>query len=554
MTTPIPGIVTAAATPSYGPPSALLGPALKSLLDRQEANAKAASYYEGDRAELFASVRMRRAMLRTGIGFRFNFAKTPVDALTDRLEIASVTSTSDRANAGLAEMWQANQLDLEIPDIHRRAGEFGDAYVMVWPREDNYDDMADEGTEPGPTPADVGIYYNSSDTVQLFYDAENPLKKHFAVKRWKTEDKRWRLDLLFAERIERYLSKTGTTGQDAKDFEPLVLDYDYIEGDNGELISFPVWPIENPYGEVPVFHLRNDRPYGCPEHKGFYGPQDAITKLIVSHMAGVDYQSFPQRYALVEGDSDTSEAADLDEDDFTFSTEGENDSTTASATGEGRSQFTSDPGSLWYMRGVKGVGQFETADPDTFLKPMDRYLRFGAQITGTPLRMFDYESSQMPSGASQSQADGPFVKKVRNRQLSYGATWQDIFQFGLRLAGIEGVEVTVAWAPPTVVDDEAGWNVIKLKLEAGVPFEQVMREAGYMRDQLEAWAKEAKPSTTDPLEALKLQADALGVLVRLGASPESAAKVLGLDGLQFTGAVPVTLRIPEDDAVGLEEK
>jgi len=48
---------------------------------------------------------------------------------------------------------------------------------------------------------------------------------------------------------------------------------------------------ENPLKKLPVFHFRNDPPYGQPEHKGFYGPQDAIDKLIISHVAGVDYPS-----------------------------------------------------------------------------------------------------------------------------------------------------------------------------------------------------------------------------------------------------------------------
>jgi len=249
---------------------------------------------------------------------------------------------------------------------------------------------------------------------------------------------------------------------------------------------------------VPVFHFRNDRPYGQPEHKGFYGPQDAINKLIVSHMAGVDYQSFPQRWALIEGDGDTSEAADVDEDEFTFRIDGEDGtSTTGTRDSEGRSQFSSDPGSLWYMTGVKGVGHFEIADPDVFLKPMERYLRFGAQITTTPLRMFDYERAQLPSGQSQSQADGPFVKKVRNRQLSYGGEWQDLFTFALRIMGIEDIEVMVLWAPPQTVDDADGWQTIGLKLAAGVPFDQVMREAGYQDDEIKTWPKPSKNPPTD---------------------------------------------------------
>lgn len=52
---------------------------------------------------------------------------------------------------------------------------------------------------------------------------------------------------------------------------------------------------------------------------------------------------------------------------------------------------------------------------------------------------------------------------------------------------------------------------------------------------------------------LKQRMDALGVAVRAGVDPETAARVVGLPGVQFTGAVPVSLRLPEAEATRLEE-
>lgn len=53
---------------------------------------------------------------------------------------------------------------------------------------------------------------------------------------------------------------------------------------------------------------------------------------------------------------------------------------------------------------------------------------------------------------------------------------------------------------------------------------------------------------------LKAKFDALGVAVRAGVDPDDAARRLGLGGVKFTGAVPVSLRLPETDATTLEEK
>lgn len=52
---------------------------------------------------------------------------------------------------------------------------------------------------------------------------------------------------------------------------------------------------------------------------------------------------------------------------------------------------------------------------------------------------------------------------------------------------------------------------------------------------------------------LKARADAMGVLIRGGVTPDAAAKACGLPDLTFTGAVPTTLRMPTDDAAKLED-
>jgi hypothetical protein len=47
---------------------------------------------------------------------------------------------------------------------------------------------------------------------------------------------------------------------------------------------------------------------------------------------------------------------------------------------------------------------------------------------------------------------------------------------------------------------------------------------------------------------LKAKFEALGIAVRSGVDSEAAANRLGLNGIKFTGAVPVSLRIPESQA------
>jgi hypothetical protein len=153
---------------------------------------------------------------------------------------------------------------------------------------------------------------------------------------------------------------------------------------------------------------------------------------------------------------------------------------------EARSQFSADPGSVWYMQGLKGVGQFETADHHNFTEPMLTYLRMGSEVTNTPLHRID-PTGDHPSGESLRTAEAPFVHKVEDRQLSFGDTWRELFGFALRVAGHASAEVTVRWTPAQTVNDLEGWQTVAQKLAAGVPAEQAFLEAGYSDEQVEAW-------------------------------------------------------------------
>ncbi|MFC5947066.1 phage portal protein [Pseudonocardia lutea] len=430
---------------------------LSALAESQESYETAHRYYKGSVAEVFASPRMRRAIRNSGVDVRFNFAKKPVDAVADRLELAAITGPDEASTQALQEIWETNALGLEAPNIMRRACEYGDAYVLVWPAD--------------PEVSRVNVFYNSPETCRVIYDQENPLEKSFAIKRWAD-----RCDLYYPDRIEKYVLRKGAKPNEASSWEQYTDD----EGDE--------WPYENPYGEVPVFHFRTDRPYGEPLHFGFYGPQDAINKLIISHLSSVDYQAGPQRYAMLEADADTAEAED---DDFEFGADDDEGAGSPEAT----SNLSSAPGSVWWLRDVKGVGQFESAKPEVFTDPMLTYLRMGADITSTPLHRID-PTTVVPSGEAFRACEGPFVKKVNGLQRSFGATWEEAFTFALRVyQGAEvKTQVDVRWAPAQTVEDKDFWDTAKLKIEAGVPPYQVLLEAGYTAEQMAAWGVEPNES------------------------------------------------------------
>jgi hypothetical protein len=470
--------------------------AATALSQADPAYQKAHAYYCGDISEVFASTRMRRAMLVTGIQFKFNFAKIPVDARSERIQISAATATPDTADTVLQDIWKRNKMNLQGRHFQRRALEYGDGYAMVWPDDD------DE--------SQVNICWNSPRSVRVFYDPEWPIKKKYAIKQWSVDKNTVRADLYYEDRIEKYV-RIGN-GSKARWLE--------WKDDSGDK-----WPYSNPYGEIPFFHFRTDDPYGRPVHQGFYGPQDAIHKLAISHMAGVDYQAFPQRYALTMPDVDTAEAGAADEDEFSFA----NDTGATSPDSEGRSQLQADPGSLWYLNGVHAVGQFETANPSNFTDPMLTYLRFGAQITNTPLHRIDPTGDQ-PSGESLRTAEAPFVKACEDLRSAFEDTWIELLTFALKVSGVAVAEIDIQWDPAQSMNDLEGWQTVQQKLDAGLPPRQAFAEAGYSAEQIDEWFPDNTddlPNAIDLLLKIGQAFSALGTAISLGAlSPEQMQAVV----------------------------
>lgn len=542
-------------------------------------------YYEGSAPEFFASARLRRRLEAGSKRFRVNLAKTPVDVVVDALSVSSMVITDNPvATKALQEILATNEFEEEAPNVHRRTCEYGDGYLIVWPNE--VDDTK------------VDLFFNDAKTVRIIYDEENPRLKKFGIKKF-AMGKTVRANLMFADRIEKWVRPDSGQDKQCADWVRYYdddIDDDAVEGAG-------VWPLPNPYGEVPVFHFRTERPYGVPVHKAAYGPQDSINKLVVTQMSSVDYQGYPQRYALTEAGTETDDATDFDSN-------WEGDDAQATRHTTDTSTMKSGPGELWYMAGVKKVGQFDVADPKVFTDPLEVMTRLMAQTSTTPLHYFD-PSGDAPSGESRRVANAPFVKKVGAFQRSFGGTWNAALTFALHVLGIEVAGIDVRWDSPNSTDDKDGWDVVSAKISAGVPLRQAMLEAGYDKEQLDEWGvpelgtevimtldDRAKalldigkaiqalgagvgfgvvdPSqvkalvdqfiTTDippaavvdtvevPLTAAEMKAkfDALGSAIRSGVEPEEAARSLGLTGISFTGATPTSLRLPVAEAAGLE--
>ncbi|MEU0467307.1 phage portal protein [Amycolatopsis sp. NPDC006131] len=480
-----------------------LGDALKSMQDATPAYAKAKAYAHGPISEVFASPRLKRILKNKQVSFTDVLGDVVISAVADKLEITSITTDNDKATEALEAQDERNKMPLVRPHVMRKALEYGDAYMMVWPAAD----------ANGEATGDFDVTYHSPRTMRVLYDPENPMKPRLAIQRW-AKDKRVRVNLYYPPetedgpaRIERYVSKQdGGRATSDKDFEPYE-----AEGEAAEE--------EHEFG-FPVFHFTTTLPgeYGVPEHFKFYPTQDKLNKLTIAHMAGVDYTATPLRYALMEPDGDTSEAAAMDEDDFAVSEDGKR---TEFKDGQGKSTFSAEPGSLWYQKGVKGFGQFDPADPKYLTDPQQFYLNRGAYNTSTPLYLFP-NGGDFPSGKALRTANAPLDKKTNARKMSFDATWDALYTHLLKLLGFPDVTLTITWAPIQTVDEDEKVALAQQKQAAGVPAEQTLKDdLGYDGDTVDQWLEDGEALVPQKIELVGKLAGAISSLV-----PAESAHVL----------------------------
>lgn len=523
--------------------------ALSELEAAQKGYQEAEDQYEGKPKEFFGSAKLKKALERTGTHWNLPYAGIIVDAVRDRMELRAVSSAEPSVAEWLDESWTANVMDQESDDVTQWGLVYGECYALVWP-EDEEDER------------DVGVYYNSPRIMRLFYDEETGRRKDFAAKVWKRHDGRVRVNLYYQDRLEKFLSKKPKPGG-SKDFERYVDLVREAEDDEGNLIAEEVWPIPHDLGEVPVFHFRTRRPNGKPEHHRAYSPQAMVNKLVIGLMASNDFQGFPQRWALA-GEADADDSTEFEDDDLAFLEEGEEPTT---RQGED-AKLRSGPGELWWLQGVKDVGQFDPADVDAFLSPLRMLLESMGSLTSTPTDFFLSAEGSAPSGESRRVAHAPLTKKVNDRKQNFGATWEEVWSFaamiGLGLKERPGVSVT--WAPSESYDDGDSWEVAGKKQSAGVPRKRTLVEQGYSQDEVDEWYPEDEADEVgvnvlhervDLLGSIATAAKDIGLAVQLGVMTEEQAQATMESFLRDSlgeDAPEVTVEEPEEPArVNAEE-
>jgi hypothetical protein len=118
-----------------------------------------------------------------------------------------------------------------------------------------------------------------------------------------------------------------------------------------------------------------------------------------------------------------------------------------------------------------------------------------ASITNTPLHYFE-KTGSIPSGESLRTAEAPLVTKVKDRQITFGSTWADMFRFILKMENAIEPNIQVRWKDIESMDSLDAWEVAVKKRVVGVSLEQVLIEMGYDLDVAKEIAAAEESLTT----------------------------------------------------------
>ena len=490
---------------------------LKWLDENADEYARRRGYFEGTISEIISNPALARLLNATAQVHKLNFAAIPVNSLFDKVELASITASDAKAADVLAAVYDENDLEDEADDWHRKAGYFGDYYAIVDVAEIDGTGRATKTNIIGSSPLSTVIIYSPEDGRTGLY----------AVKRWQA-GKRWMANIYYDDEVVSLSTIKDQDGKKATQYSPELADEDDPD-------SYRQANAVNT--RLPVFHYRVDgKPYGKPVHRNAFGAQDSITKINATHMGSMDYQGFPQRYALMNENAGVADD-DIDDD---FGTDGPDMS--GSVDGQGKpvtdtSKLKSAPGSAWILNGIKSVGEFAAASEAPFINSMIFQIRSMATTTGTPLFEFDLEGAQ-PSGEARRRASGGINKHARKIKRTLGLTWGNLADYVLEVAGIKS-EVVVNWLPTETETDKEGLELVAAKIKTGVPVRVALLEAGYTDEQVAEWFPDGSPALTPDLIASLAES-----LAKLG----QAATLGTITSAELADMLPEILTAPRAEA------
>lgn len=458
------------------------------------------------------------------------------------LEGFDVGSGSTVLQAMLAELWEANNLAFEAPAAQTSTLTHGCAFAFV-------------ARGDGPGEPEVIISVKSAEDASAIWDSRKR-QVSAALSVDARDDDTGAPTLMHLFLPER----DGAPGR--------VLRMDRNTWGAFEAVVVSIYA-----GRVPVepmtYRASLNRPFGRSRiSRAVMYLTDASVRTMLRTEVGAEFYNAPQRYAL-----------GAEEDAFV---DGNNNPVPAWTVMLGRL--------LTLSRDENGdlpsVGQFsqQTMQPNIEqFRTLAQAFSAETSISVDKLGIVQDNPSSAEAILANNEELGIGIEHWERTAL--GPAWRRVMQLaagmvdGSELLEEEARTISAQWGSWSAPSEASQAQASLARVQAIPRLAETtveLKRMGYTREEITTiqgeWARSSSRSnlqgllanaagrnqgtepTGDPnANATKAKADAMGVLIRAGVEPDDAANRVGLAGIEFTGAVPVSLRIPQEDAAVLED-
>lgn len=384
-------------------------------------------YYDGNHPLVYSTERLEEVFRRLNVSFVENWCGLVVDAVLERVQLTRFeVGDDDEATARLNQLFEATELSLDSDDAHLAALVTGESFIIAWAED-----------------RDIQAYYNDPRLCHMQYDSENPHKKSWAAKWWGSEDDVHHITLYYPEELQYYKTARAGSVSSVNAFVP------------DDPPSAP-----NPYGEIPVFHLRRERRAIRSElTNSILTLQVAVNKLLADMMVAGEFGAFPQRYIISQADTAALKNA---------------------------------PNEIWEIPAGDGlgqaasVGQLAAASLSNYSGALENLAAAISTLSRTPMHYF-FGQKGAPSGEALIAMEAPLNKKCSRYIKRFGITWQRLAAFLLLLDGreVDPTRIAATWQDPETVQPKTRAEIRESSVRAGVPLTTALRDEGWSDAEIE---------------------------------------------------------------------
>lgn len=457
---------------------------------------------------------------------RTNFAEKIVQSRTRRMKplgFRTAAAGDENGDALGRKIWDDNGLDVEFCDVAESMVGLGDSYMIVG----------------GVDPETGSPVITGEDPTQVItiHDPAQPRKVLAAAKVFHDPDQDRDLAYLYlpagptrstAQVWVAYRDVRRRASNQKITFAPRTWSWD-------EGLSKPL-----PHSRVPVVRFRHRKGVGVFEnHTDLL---DRIDHQVLSRLVIAAMQAYRQR-AMKGAPQYDEQGKEINYEEI----------------------FVADPGAMWDLPEGVDLWESQTTDLTPILSAVSKDFEMLSAVVDVPLAQF-VPSAVPQSAEGASLAREGLVFAVEDTITRANEALRDVMSLAFLTMGdderAERSKIEVMWLPPerlslaekadavSKVKDVVPKRTLRTDYLQHTP-QAVERMEAEDAQQLLLFGAGA-PGAVEDAAALKANAESFGALVRAGVEFDDAAQRAGLPGLVSTGAVPVSLRFPEEQAAGLE--